>query len=66
MGREVRGCKSLEPCFPYAALGIRVVQWWGSFACPGSQAKGKRYYDWDGYIERITQLHAWSNARSGS
>jgi hypothetical protein len=31
-----------------------VVQWWRSFACPGSQAEGKRYHDWDGCIEDHT------------
>src|SRR5215467_1299312 len=43
-----------------------VVQWWRSFACPGSQAEGKRYHDWDGCIERITQLDAWPDVRTGS
>src|SRR6516165_4292736 len=43
-----------------------VVQWWRSFACPGFQAEGKRYHDWDGCIERITQLDAWPDVRTGS
>jgi hypothetical protein len=32
---------------------------------PGSQADGKRYQDWDGCIERITQLDAWPDVRTG-
>src|SRR6516164_9345652 len=43
-----------------------VVEWWPSFACPGSQAEGKRYHDWDGCIERITQLDSWPDVRTGS
>src|SRR6516162_11683000 len=43
-----------------------VVQWWRSFACPGSRAEGKRYHDWDGCIERITQLDSWPDVRDGS
>src|SRR6516165_3943818 len=43
-----------------------VVQWWRSFAYPGSQAEGKRYHDWDGCIERITQLDSWPDVRTGS
>src|SRR6516165_2861774 len=43
-----------------------VVRCWRSFACPGSQAEGKRYHDWDGCIERITQLDAWPDVRTGS
>src|SRR6516165_11039683 len=43
-----------------------VVQWWRSFACPSSQAEGKRYHDWDGCIERITQLDSWPDVRTGS
>jgi hypothetical protein len=35
-------------------------------ACPGSQAEGKRYHDWDGCIERITQLDPWPDVRTGS
>jgi hypothetical protein len=36
-----------------------------TFACPGSQAEGKRYHDWDGCIEQITQLDAWPDVRTG-
>src|SRR5215471_2732170 len=43
-----------------------VVEWWRSFACPGSQVEGKRYHDWDGCIERITQLDSWPDVRTGS
>src|SRR6516164_1398044 len=43
-----------------------VVQWWRSFACPGSRAEGKRYHNWDGCIERITQLDSWPDVRTGS
>src|SRR5215471_4999378 len=43
-----------------------VVQWWRSFACPGSQAEGKRYHNWDGCIEWITQLDSWPDVRTGS
>src|SRR6516165_6656168 len=43
-----------------------VVQWWRSFACPGSRAEGKRYHDWDGCIERIIQLDSWPDVRTGS
>jgi hypothetical protein len=34
-------------------------------SCSGSQAEGKRYHDWDGCIERITQLDAWPDFHRG-
>src|SRR6516165_2226038 len=42
-----------------------VVEWWRSFACPGSQAEGKRYHDWDGCIERITQTRFMAGCPRG-